>query len=158
MKRIILSITLTLIVAGVLLFAQVTFPENGIKDIRESSYAFRNATIYLNSDEVQENATLLIDDGRVVAVGKVVQIPDGTTVYDLKGRIIYSSFLAFLTKLRTSFLDISLPNIFSDLITAVSKSNQLCPCSTPTIYFILTLGITKLLLTRADYKSMFSKY
>ena len=93
MKRIILSITITLFLAGMRLFAQETFTENGIKDFRKSSYAFRNATIYLNSGEVQENATLLIDNGRVVAVGKTVQIPNGTTVYDLKGRIIYPSFI-----------------------------------------------------------------
>ncbi len=92
MKRIILSIALTIVVSTGLL-AQVTFPENGIKDKRESVYAFRNAKIYLSSGEVQENAILLIDKDRVIAVGKSVQIPDGTTVIDLKGRIIYPSFI-----------------------------------------------------------------
>ncbi|MDZ7604211.1 MAG: amidohydrolase family protein [Cyclobacteriaceae bacterium] len=93
MKRIVFSVMFSCLMASAQLFAQETFTENGIKDIRESVYAFRNATIFLSPGEVQENATLLIDKGIVVAVGKTVQIPKGVTVFDLKGHIIYPSFI-----------------------------------------------------------------
>src|SRR5829696_7328999 len=59
---------------GVLLFsrlvsAQATFPENGVADPRHGHYAFTNATIVKDANTTLSNATLVIKDGKIIAVG-----------------------------------------------------------------------------------------
>lgn len=73
--------------------AQVTFPENGIYDQREGLYAFTHATIFTAYNQKIDDATLLIRDGKVEAVGASVAIPKGAVVIDLKGKYIYPSFI-----------------------------------------------------------------
>ncbi len=91
MKKLLL-ITLTLLVTiGV--FAQPTFPINGVYDHREGLYAFTNATIHTTYNQTIENATLLIRAGKVEAVGVSVNIPKGAIEVDLKGKHIYPSFI-----------------------------------------------------------------
>ena len=48
--------------------AQVTFPENGIADPRHGHYAFTNATIVKDAGTTITNATLVIRDGKIIAV------------------------------------------------------------------------------------------
>ena len=69
--------------------AQTTFPQNGVYDNRPGLYAFTNATIVVDPKTTLQNATLLIRDGRVDAVGTSVTLPAGTVVTDLKGKHIY---------------------------------------------------------------------
>ena len=73
--------------------AQVTFPVNGVVDQREGLYAFTNATIYVAWNERTENATLLIRDGKVEALGAKVAVPADAVVIDLKGKTVYPSFI-----------------------------------------------------------------
>ncbi len=75
------------------LLAQQSFPVNGVHDERESSYAFTNATIFTQYNKKIENATLLIREGRVEAVGAGVTIPKEAITIDLKGKYIYPSFI-----------------------------------------------------------------
>ena len=49
--------------------AQTTFPRNGVYDERPGLYAFTNATIVVDPGTTLQNATLLIRNGRVEAVG-----------------------------------------------------------------------------------------
>ena len=58
-------------------FAQPTFPENGIADPRHGHYAFTNATIVKDVSNTLTNATLVIKDGRIVAVGTGLAVPAG---------------------------------------------------------------------------------
>ncbi|WP_296637159.1 amidohydrolase family protein [Polaribacter sp.] len=77
-----------------ILHAQEYFPtDSGVKTNKNTAFAFTNATIYVTPTEVLKNATLLIKDGKVDAVGKNVKIPEGTITTDLKGKTIYSSFI-----------------------------------------------------------------
>ncbi|GAB3787115.1 amidohydrolase family protein [Spirosoma horti] len=69
--------------------AQTTFPRNGVYDERPGLYAFTNATIIVDPQTTLQNATLLIRDGRIEAVGTSVSVPAGTVVTDLKGKRIY---------------------------------------------------------------------
>ncbi|AKD55397.1 amidohydrolase family protein [Spirosoma radiotolerans] len=69
--------------------AQTTFPRNGVYDERPGLYAFTNATIIVDPQTTLQNATLLIRDGRIEAVGTAVSVPAGTVVTDLKGKRIY---------------------------------------------------------------------
>lgn len=74
-------------------WAQTTFPRNGVFDERPGLYAFTNATIVVDSKTTLQNATLLIRDGRIEAVGTSVSIPTGAVVADLKGRRVYPSLI-----------------------------------------------------------------
>lgn len=91
MKRLMTLIGCFLVAFSV--FAQPTFPENGIADHQEGLYAFTNATIHTSYKQAINNATLLIRQGKVEAVGTAVTIPAGAIVVDLKGKHIYPSFI-----------------------------------------------------------------
>ena len=95
MKRIFLSLLLLLM--GAAAFAQETFPVNGVRDVRSGTYAFTNATIIQNASTKIEKATLVIKQGKIVAVGVGVEIPKDAVVVDCNGKYIYPSFVDPLT-------------------------------------------------------------
>ncbi|HQV00871.1 MAG TPA: amidohydrolase, partial [Bacteroidia bacterium] len=74
-------------------WAQETFPVNGITDKRHTTYAFTHATIYTDYKTVLTDATLIIQDGIIKAVGNNVQIPAGAVISNTKGKYIYPSFI-----------------------------------------------------------------
>ncbi|ARV14316.1 amidohydrolase family protein [Polaribacter sp. SA4-12] len=74
--------------------SQEYFPTNtGVKTTMNKVVAFKNATIYVTPKKVIKKGTLLVKDGKVVAVGKSVSIPKGTEIIDLAGKTIYPSFI-----------------------------------------------------------------
>ena len=73
--------------------AQVTFPVNGIANPTENAYAFTNATIVKDASATLTNATLLIRDKKIVAVGNNITIPKGYVIIDCAGKYIYPSFI-----------------------------------------------------------------
>ncbi|MCS3796030.1 amidohydrolase family protein [Niastella sp. OAS944] len=73
--------------------AQVTFPVNGIADPQVKCFAFTNATIVKDVQTTLANATLVIREGKVVAVGTSVTIPKDAVVVDCSGKFIYPSFI-----------------------------------------------------------------
>jgi imidazolonepropionase-like amidohydrolase len=74
-------------------YAQETFPRNDVKDDRSGTYAFTNATIFINATTKIEGATLLVRDGKIEKSGKGLAVPAGYTSVDLKGKFIYPSFI-----------------------------------------------------------------
>ncbi len=78
---------------GSTLSAQVTFPENGVADARHGHYAFTNATIVKDAATTLTNATLLIKDGKITAIGAGIKVPAGSVEIDCKGKYIYPSFI-----------------------------------------------------------------
>ncbi len=76
-----------------LLQAQETFPVNGVADKRDRCYAFTNATIVKDAQTTIANATLVIRDGKIVAVGTGVTLPKDAVVIDCKDKYIYPSFI-----------------------------------------------------------------
>lgn len=83
---------------AVLLQAQETFPVNGVADKREGCYAFTNATIVKDAQTTLNNATLVIRDGKIIAVGTTgVAIPKDAVVIDCKDKYIYPSFVDIYT-------------------------------------------------------------
>ncbi|MGG6231459.1 amidohydrolase family protein [Tenacibaculum sp. SDUM215027] len=75
-------------------FAQEYFPTNtGVKSSKNNVYAFTNATIYVTPTQVVKKGTLLIKDGKVVSVGKSVNIPKEAQVINLDGKSMYPSFV-----------------------------------------------------------------
>ena len=91
MKRI--YVWALLMCTAVSAIAQESFPINGIRDIRTGLYAFTNATIIQNEKTKLEKATLLIKQGKIIAVGTSVAIPKDAVVVDCAGKFIYPSFV-----------------------------------------------------------------
>jgi imidazolonepropionase-like amidohydrolase len=73
--------------------AQQTFPYNGVSDQREGWYAFTGATIYTSYNEKLENATLVIKEGKVEALGANLPVPKGAVEVPCQGKTIYPSFI-----------------------------------------------------------------
>lgn len=82
--------------------AQVTFPENGVADPRHGHYAFVNATIVKDVTTTLTGATLVIKDGKIVAVGNNIKVPAGAVEVDCKGKFIYPSFIDIYADYGTS--------------------------------------------------------
>ena len=73
--------------------AQPTFPFNGILPKDVTSVAFTHATLFIDFQTRVDDATLLIEKGKVVAAGAGVTIPSNAVVVDCKGKYIYPSFV-----------------------------------------------------------------
>lgn len=85
---------LAVCMCSISLSAQDYFPSNdGVKSNNNNFTAFINAKIYASSSQVIENATLLIQNGKVMQVGKAINIPSNSVQIDLKGKTIYPSFI-----------------------------------------------------------------
>jgi imidazolonepropionase-like amidohydrolase len=73
--------------------AQQTFPLNGVAEPKTGSYAFINASIVKDGQTTVSNASLLVKDGKITAVGANIAIPKDAVVVDCKGKFIYPSFI-----------------------------------------------------------------
>src|ERR1017187_5787183 len=91
MKKLILI--LSFVTAATQYNAQVTYPINGVHDDNHLYFAFINAKVIIDYKISIDSATLLIHEGKVEEVGKVVTIPHGCIIYDMKGKYIYPSFI-----------------------------------------------------------------
>ncbi|MBS1667865.1 MAG: amidohydrolase family protein [Bacteroidetes bacterium] len=74
-------------------FAQPSFPINGVADPRTGTYAFTHATIVKDGQATLSDATLLISEGKIIAVDNHTTIPKGAVVVDCSGKYIYPSFI-----------------------------------------------------------------
>ncbi|MGI9552830.1 MAG: amidohydrolase family protein, partial [Aurantibacter sp.] len=74
--------------------AQDYFPKNdGVKAKNNNYTAFTNAKIYVTPTQIVDGGTLLIQNGKVVQVGKTVTLPKNTVQVDLSGKSVYPSFI-----------------------------------------------------------------
>jgi imidazolonepropionase-like amidohydrolase len=89
-KRFLLLCVLALSLAG---RAQTTFPLNDVADPKYSHYAFTNATIVKDANTTITNATMVIKDGKIVAVGQGLKVPAGAIEVNASGKYIYPSFI-----------------------------------------------------------------
>ncbi len=85
---------LTSVVLFPLVHAQnTTFPVQGIPDPRLDWYAFTHAMIHVNGDQTLQDATLIIREGRITAIGTQILIPDGAVIINVAGRHLYPGFI-----------------------------------------------------------------
>src|SRR3982751_5653840 len=96
-----------LVACGILLciqsvYTQPTFPENGVADPRHGHYAFTNATIVKDANTTLNNATLIIKDGKIIAVGTNLKVPAGAVEVNCNGKYIYPSFIDIYADYGTS--------------------------------------------------------
>ncbi|MCJ8164544.1 amidohydrolase family protein [Pontibacter sp. E15-1] len=96
MKKI-LTIAACLALGAGNLMAQDTFPRNGVYDERSGLVAFTNATIHTDYKTTLPNATLVIRNGKVEAVGAQLKVPAGAVVIDAKGKHIYPGLVDMYT-------------------------------------------------------------
>ncbi|WP_198943131.1 amidohydrolase family protein [Polaribacter tangerinus] len=74
--------------------SQDYFPTDaGVKTTENTMVALKNATIYVTPEKILKKGTLLLKDGKVLALGKSVNIPEGTKTIDVSGKTIYPSFI-----------------------------------------------------------------
>ncbi|HRI19346.1 MAG TPA: amidohydrolase family protein [Panacibacter sp.] len=78
---------------SMLAMAQETYPVNGVADKRSDYFAFTNATIIKDPQTTLQNATLVIRQRKIVAVGVNIVAPKDAVVIDCKGKYIYPSFI-----------------------------------------------------------------
>lgn len=87
------SFLAALLLVGSTVFAQETYPYNGVYDQRDGHYAFTGGTVHVSPDQMVENATLVIKDGKVVSVTAEGSIPAGAIEVKIDGKHIYPSFI-----------------------------------------------------------------
>ena len=78
---------------SVVAFAQETFPFNGIRPKDVTCYALVNATIYSTPENKLEGATVVIEKGKIIAIGKGIAIPANCVRIDVTGKFIYAGFI-----------------------------------------------------------------
>jgi imidazolonepropionase-like amidohydrolase len=83
-----------LLLLGLHLQAQEYFPDNDdISAVSIVTRVIKNATITTSPGVTLENATIVIKDGKIVAIGKNVGVPKNAVVEDATGMHIYPSFI-----------------------------------------------------------------
>lgn len=68
-------------------------PENGVSSTELNKIAITKVDIYVSPTQKLSNATLLIADKKVVAVGEFIKIPDGYVEFDREGYTIVPAFI-----------------------------------------------------------------
>ena len=78
--------------------AQEYFPNNeSIKNKNNNFTAFTNAKIYVTPTQIIEKGTLLIENGKIIATGTSVTLPQNTVTVNMEGKTIYPSFIDMYT-------------------------------------------------------------
>ncbi|HEU4472884.1 MAG TPA: amidohydrolase family protein, partial [Flavisolibacter sp.] len=76
--------------------------ENGVADPRLGHYAFTNATIVKDGATTIQNATMIVKNGRIVAIGNNLKVPVGAVEVNCTGKYLYPSFIDIYADYGTS--------------------------------------------------------
>ena len=91
MRNFLMSLFLMTSALGV--HAQTGFTGNGVADPRNGTVVFTNATIVKDAKTILQNATMVVKDGKITAIGNGLAVPQGAQVVDCQGKFIYPSFV-----------------------------------------------------------------
>lgn len=106
---------------------------------RPASVLFRNATIWTCGPEGKiENGSVLISDGKIVAVGNHIEIPQGTTVIDAKGKHLSPGIIDCHSHMASD----GGINESTQAITAEVRIGDFIDCDDITIYRQMAGGVT----------------
>ena len=86
-------LTLYLLVSGFMVWAQIRVPQNGVVDAFEGITAFTNCTLIKDPQTKVLNATLIIQNAKIIAAGPALIIPKEAKIIDLHGKWVYASFI-----------------------------------------------------------------
>ena len=95
-RRLVPVLAVLFLAAGVLLARdprRTTAPPDGLRQNTPQTFALVGATLIVRPGEVVENATLIVRDGKIAAVGRDVDVPPGASVIDVAGKTIYAGFI-----------------------------------------------------------------
>lgn len=96
MKKTILFILISLFVPKI--FSQEYFPNNeSVQNKNNNFTAFTNAKIFVTPTQIIEKGTLLVQNGKIIAVGADVKIPKNCITIDVANKWIYPSFIDIYT-------------------------------------------------------------
>lgn len=79
--------------ASLLTIAAQTLPPPGFRPVPPGTHALVGARVFTQPDTSFSNATVVIRDGRIAAVGPDVMPPPEARIWDVSGRIIYPGFI-----------------------------------------------------------------
>ncbi len=68
-------------------------PVEGIGDRTPHAYAITHARVVARPGQVIEDATVVVRDGRITAVGRQLAVPAGVVAIDLGGRSLFAGFI-----------------------------------------------------------------
>ncbi len=90
------GVILSIIIIRAMFAQQVGFQRTPLEGIRENTpgvHALVHARVYVTPDRVLENATIVIRDGVIQAVGRAVTPPPDARIWDYQGKTIYPGFI-----------------------------------------------------------------
>ncbi|MDP4265540.1 MAG: amidohydrolase family protein [Bacteroidota bacterium] len=89
------------IIAGCLIITIFSFAQETVYPAPKQSVTtvITNATVHVGNGEVIENASIVITDGKIAAVGKNLTVPAGATTVDAKGKQVYPGLILPITNL-----------------------------------------------------------
>ncbi len=76
---------------------QTSRHQEGLRENIPSVYAMTHARIVLDSQTMIEDGTLVIENGKIAAVGEEVEVPAHARVLDFTGRVVYPGFIDGMT-------------------------------------------------------------
>lgn len=92
-----LATALTLSLLTTFLYAQETWPTNGTLEKGSTVYVLENAIIHVSADEVT-TGSLLVENGRIIAVGVEPENIRNAVRIDLSGHHLYASFIDLMSE------------------------------------------------------------
>jgi len=102
--KIIYSILFTVLFCSSFSFGQIPVPKNGVEESEASIYVLRNAKIIVSPEKIINKGSLVFENGKITAVGRLVRLSDGAIIIDMEGKTIVPSFIE-------SYSSIGLPEV-----------------------------------------------
>lgn len=93
-----LSLVALLVSGGEAFAVSETTPDYKIRDNTPTLTAFINATLIPSPGKKIEQATIVCESGKIIAVGARVKTPAGANVIDLEGKTVYPGFIDAYTE------------------------------------------------------------
>ena len=75
------------------ILGQTTFNTNGAPNGTHTIYVFTNCTLHVDADIIITNATLIVQDGKIIDAAEKLQLPQEAVSVNLKGKHVYAAFI-----------------------------------------------------------------
>lgn len=87
----VLSLFFTII--SIISFGQLPTPKNGVVESEPSAYVLRNAKIIVGPNNIIKKGSMVVQDGKIKAIGRQVKFPKGSVLIEMEGKTIVPSFI-----------------------------------------------------------------
>ncbi len=93
MKTWILTLSFCLLCASTAIYAQSTFPMNGTVEKKVVSSLYINAHFHTAGESDFPNGQMLVQNGKILAIGEKIDAPQQCEIIDLGGAHVYPAFI-----------------------------------------------------------------